>query len=288
MITRSLLRRTLLHATILIGAIAATMLPVRAVPSSARNVGMAVTTESIKRLARAVLSMPGTSMAPAFSIRKETLYYYLGEVVLPDALPVSGIVDHPIAGADPLRIPVRDRARIELLREGARRNIDSGLASLDLGLDRAENVIADELAMIEEHVGSRETLLDALDEKSSGIDAILDSRLREIASERHLNLYKTTRKALADIQEVTFVSLPPGGVISIVLDFDFRVALRAAKSPPWRLVSQTGKVSLPAGSYRVRVVWPVNLTKPNVSECTIDIMTDGPLQLRPIPAEACS
>ncbi len=140
---QSMSRRAARHATMVIGALAAMILMAGAVPvTSAGRGGETVSLESIRRLARAVLSMPATSTAPSFSIRKQTLYYYLGDLVLPDRLPVGDLSDRPITRADPLRIPLRDQGRIDLLREAVRGSSDVEFAWLAPGLDQAERVVA--------------------------------------------------------------------------------------------------------------------------------------------------
>ena len=270
---RSLSRAAVLPALILIGGLSAAQEP------DARQFDQA----SLRKLARYMLRPPLKITPPSFKVKDNTLFYFLGDVLIEDTIPTSASSSVPSSLADPVSIPLKDQLRIELLRQYISAPEQGHLAFLEQALESAEDETAKALAEIKNHTGSRTALLDKLDAHRAEVERLFDKAIQVYAVRQKLNVYKVEGKELAVSVEVEFSSTPPGGVISYVKDFDWRVAAKKNESPPWRDAVQIGSMKLDAGTYRIRVRWPDprQTGGKDASEYTIEILSDGHLDVKP-------
>lgn len=238
---------------------------------------------SFRKLARYLLRPPVKISTPSFTVKDKTLYYFLGDVLLEDAIPTSASTSVPSSLADPISVPLKDQLRIELLRQYLSAPEQGYLAFLEKALKSADDEIAKALAEIKNHVGPRTDLLNKLDTHRVELEKALDNAIRDYAVQQKLNLYKIDRKVLAASVEVKFSSTPSGGVVSYVKEFDWRVATTRNETPPWRVAAQTNTIKLDAGAYRIQVRWPNPQQSggKDLSEYTIDILSDGQLDIKP-------
>jgi len=241
--------------------------------------------QSLKKLARYLLRPLVRVSPPSLTVKDRTLYYYPGNVLLSDTIPTSANTSVPSSQSDPLVLPLGDQLRIELLRQFIALPENSDFTFLGEPLNRAEAVVARSLADIDSHTGTRDALLTKLEARRLEVNEIIDKAVRDYAEQKQLNLYKSDRKALAASADVAFSSTPPGGIIYYLLEFQWKVATTAGKTPEWRLVAQTSPVTLNVGTYRIRVVWPApgQPGGQKASEYTVEISNNGNFVLVPSP-----
>lgn len=240
--------------------------------------------KALKKLSLCLLHPPIMKLEPSFSVKESTMYYYLGDVLLEDVIPTSAMTSVPTSNSDPLGIPLKDQLRIELLRQYISSPEYNYLTFLNGSLLEGEKTISQELVIIGSNSDSLDILLNRLDMQSADIRKTINEAVEQYALQKHLNLYQTTRKVLAATYDVTFLSTPPGAVVSYVSEFDWKAALKLPSPPPWRVVVQARAIQLNAGSYRIHIVWPHPLDTGGIeeSEYTIDIVSDGILNLKPL------
>ena len=236
----------------------------------------------LSKLAAQILQDDVLVDRPSFKTKDGTLYYFLGEVILPDPIPVTQ--NESISSSDPIGIPLRSQARIELLKQYINKLGNNDWLFLMQQIQVAERVISPSLADIYSPNPPKH-LLDKLKRDAIKIDEIIDQGVQDYARQKQLNLYKTKRKVQAAEYKITFSSTPPGGIISYVLELPLKEAKRKGLDPPWRVAVQTDAIPLKAGTYWIHVQWPEPTQTGGIteSEYPVEILANGNLDLKPIP-----